>query len=82
MPLSTVSGILARIGMGKLGRLGLEPAVRCERERPGELVHIDIKRLRRIERGAGGLWHYNHHRKHSALGHQPPVARLHERNQP
>jgi hypothetical protein len=26
MPLSTVSGILARIGMGKLGGLGLEPA--------------------------------------------------------
>ena len=27
-PLSTVSGILTRIGMGKLGRLGLEPAQR------------------------------------------------------
>jgi transposase InsO family protein len=53
MPLSTVSGILNRIGMGKLGRLGLEPAVRYERERPGELIHIDIKRLGRIERGAG-----------------------------
>jgi hypothetical protein len=45
MPLLTVSGILTRTGMGKLGRLGLEPAVRYERERPGELVHIDIKRL-------------------------------------
>jgi hypothetical protein len=225
MALSTVSGILSRIGMGKLGRLGLEPAVRYERERPGELIHIDIKRLGRIQRGAGAritgmanrgsrprrkdalgvsrqiagwecvhiavddctrlayaevlpdqsrrtvigflrravafydrygitvqsvltdnggayrstihaaacrtlrvrhlrtrayrpqtngkaerfirtltagwaygaiyrtsaertaaldgwLWHYNHHRKHSALGHQPPIARLHERNQP
>jgi transposase InsO family protein len=30
----------------------------------------------------GWLWHYNHHRKHSALGHQPPIARLRERNQP
>ena len=30
----------------------------------------------------GWLWHYNHHRKHSALGHQPPIARLNERNQP
>ncbi|MGZ6790918.1 MAG: IS481 family transposase [Mycobacteriaceae bacterium] len=225
MPLSTVSGILARSGMGKLGRLGLEPAVRYERERPGELIHIDVKRLGKIQRGAGAritgmanrgsrprrkdplgvwrqtagwecvhiaiddctrlayaevlpdqnrrtvigflrravafyarhgitvqrvltdnggayrstihaaacrtlkirhlrtrayrpqtndkaerfirtltagwaygaiyrtstertaaldgwLWHYNHHRKHSALGHQPPIARLHERNQP
>ena len=27
----------------------------------------------------GWLWHYNHHRKHSALGHKPPVARLLER---
>ena len=36
MPLSTVSGILTRIGMGKLGRIGLEPAVRYERERPGD----------------------------------------------
>jgi transposase InsO family protein len=53
MALWTVSGILARIGMGKLGRVGLEPAVRYERERPGELIHIDIKKLGRIERGAG-----------------------------
>ena len=53
MALSTVSGILTRIGMGKLGRLGLEPARRYERERPGELVHIDVKKLGRIERGAG-----------------------------
>jgi transposase InsO family protein len=52
-PLSTVSGILTRIGMGKLGRLGQEPAVRYERERPGELIHIDIKKLGRIVGGAG-----------------------------
>ena len=200
-------------GRGKLGRLGLEPAVRYERQRPGELIHIDVKKLGRIttighrvsgnrrvrahgkagwefvhvcvddatrlayvevlgdekgqtvagflrravafyelhgvrvervmtdngsgycsilhalacralglrhlrtrpyrprtngkaerfirtllggwaygaiyrsstERTAaldGWLWHYNHHRKHSALGHQPPIARLNERNQP
>jgi transposase InsO family protein len=53
MPLSTVSGILTRIGMGRLGRLGLEPARRYERERPGELVHIDVKKLGRIQGGAG-----------------------------
>jgi len=53
MPLSTVSGILTRIGMGKLGRLGLEPAERYERDRPGELIHIDVKKLGRIEGGAG-----------------------------
>jgi transposase InsO family protein len=53
MALSTVSGILTRIGMGKLGRLGLEPAQRYERQRPGELIHIDVKKLGRIHQGAG-----------------------------
>jgi transposase InsO family protein len=53
MALSTVSGILRRLGMGKLGRIGLEPARRYERSRPGELVHIDVKRLGRIQGGAG-----------------------------
>jgi transposase InsO family protein len=45
---TTVAGILTRIGMGRLGRLGLEPAVRYERSRPGELLHIDVKKLGRI----------------------------------
>jgi transposase len=53
MPLSTVSGILTRIGMGRLGGLGLEAAERYERKRPGELVHVDVKKLGRIEGGAG-----------------------------
>jgi transposase InsO family protein len=50
MPETTVSGILTRIGLGRLGRLGLEPAVRYERQRPGELLHIDVKKLGRILR--------------------------------
>ena len=53
MALSTVSGILTRLGLGRLGRLGLEQPVRYERSRPGELVHIDVKRLGRIQEGAG-----------------------------
>jgi len=53
MPLSTVSVVLKRNGVGKLGRIGLEQPVRYERTRPGELVHIDIKKLGRIEGGAG-----------------------------
>jgi transposase InsO family protein len=56
MPLSTVSGILTRCGLGRLGRIGLEQPVRYERSRPGELVHIDVKKLGRIERGAGKRW--------------------------
>jgi transposase InsO family protein len=53
LPCSTVSAVLKRCGMGKLGRLGLQPAERYERERPGELIHIDIKKLGRIQGGAG-----------------------------
>ena len=53
LPLSTVSGILNRIGMGRLGRLGLEPAERYERTVAGELIHIDVKKLGRIHGGAG-----------------------------
>ena len=56
MALSTVSGILTRIGMGRLGRLGLEEPLRYERSRPGELVHIDVKKLGRVEGGAGKRW--------------------------
>jgi transposase InsO family protein len=53
MPLSTVSVILKRAGIGRLGRIGLEHPLRYERSRPGELVHIDVKKLGRIEGGAG-----------------------------
>jgi transposase InsO family protein len=53
MPLSTVSVVLKRNGVGRLGRIGLEPVVRYERSRPGELVHIDVKKLGRIQDGAG-----------------------------
>jgi transposase InsO family protein len=63
MPPPTVSAVLLRAGMGRLGRLGLAPARRYERQRPGELVHIDVKKLGRITRGAGhrvtGRQHYS-----------------------
>jgi transposase InsO family protein len=52
-PLSTVGAVLKRIGMSRLGRLGLTPAVRYERGRPGELIHTDVKKLGRIAGGAG-----------------------------
>jgi len=54
MPVSTVSVVLTRIGLGKLSRLEPpEPPNRYERRRPGELLHIDVKKLGRIKDGAG-----------------------------
>jgi transposase InsO family protein len=62
LALSTVSLWLKRIGLGKRSRLQPpEPPNRYERRHPGELVHVDIKRLGRISaRGAG----------HRVLGHR------------
>ena len=49
LALSTVSRWLKRIGLGKLSRLEPpEPPNRYERKRPGELVHVDVKKLGRI----------------------------------
>ena len=54
MPLSTVSAVLKREGLGKRSRLAPpEPVNRYERSAPGELVHIDIKKLGRIVGGPG-----------------------------
>jgi len=55
IPLSTVSAWLRRIGLGKRSRLEPpEPPNRYELPRPGQLVHVDVKKLGRIsERGAG-----------------------------
>jgi transposase InsO family protein len=51
LALSTVSRWLKRIGLGKRSRLSPpEPANRYERARPGELVHVDIKKLGRFRR--------------------------------
>jgi transposase InsO family protein len=69
LPLSTVSLWLKRIGLGKRSRLKPpEPPNRYERRHPGELVHVDIKRLSRISmRGAG----------HRVLGHRRSQYRPH-----
>jgi transposase InsO family protein len=63
MALSTVSRWLKRIGLGKRSRLEPpEPPNRYERKRPGELIHVDVKKLGRILGGSGkrftGRRHY------------------------
>lgn len=51
LPRSTVSVHLARLGLGRLPPLHPPPPViRYERQRPGELIHIDIKKLGRFQR--------------------------------
>jgi transposase InsO family protein len=50
LPRSTVGAVLRRLGLGRLRALEAKPKIiRYEREKPGELIHIDIKKLGRID---------------------------------
>jgi len=50
MPRSTVGAILRRLGLGKLSALEPRPPViRYERSQPGEMIHLDIKKLGRFQ---------------------------------
>jgi transposase InsO family protein len=70
MPLATVSAVLRRIGLGKLSRLEpAEPPNRYQRRHPGELVHIDVKKLARID-GAGHRVHGDRGRQQKRRGHK------------
>jgi transposase InsO family protein len=51
MPRSTVAAVLKRRGLERLSRLTPRPPViRYERKRPGELLHLDVKKLGRFRR--------------------------------
>jgi transposase InsO family protein len=79
----TVSRILRRSGMPRLSecdpmtgeviRASRSTALRYERPRPGELVHIDVKKLGRIPEGGGwrakGGTPANHRRSHQDVGY-------------
>ncbi|ETH92578.1 transposase, IS481 family, partial [Bordetella pertussis STO1-CHOC-0019] len=47
---STVSRVLARAGLSHLDLEPAQPVVRYEHQAPGDLLHIDIKKLGRIQR--------------------------------
>jgi transposase InsO family protein len=68
---STVQAILQREGLGRLDRgdraAAVEPVRRYQRERPGELVHVDVKKISGIP--AGGGWRIH------GRGQAPPVKR-------
>ena len=67
---ATVSRILQRLGLTKLSALQpAEPIRRYEREHPGELIHIDIKKLGRFNR-VGHRITGDRTRQSSARGHR------------
>jgi len=68
LPASTVHRILTRHGLNRLAFLDRptgQPIRRYERDRPGELIHVDVKKLGRIPDGGG----------HKVLGRQAGRAR-------
>jgi transposase InsO family protein len=67
MPRSTIYGVLRRHHMSRLDHTDRPSGVvvRYQRERPGELVHLDVKKLGRIPQGGG---HRAHGRAQAARG--------------
>jgi transposase InsO family protein len=59
MPASTVHAVLVRCRVNRLTHLDRatgEPIRRDEHERPGDLIHVDVKKLGRVPDGGG--WRY------------------------
>jgi len=68
LPLSTVVTEQRRQGLARLPRLfPRPPVVRYQRERPGELLHVDTKKLGRIGR-VGHRIHGDHARRVAGIG--------------
>jgi transposase InsO family protein len=67
---STVHRVLRRHGVPRLADLDrpTRTVVRYERERPGELVHVDVKKQARIPDGGGWKIHGRHHRPNRHRG--------------
>jgi len=65
MPTSTVCAVLARLGLNRRWRLGPpEPANRYCRRHPGELIHIDVKKLGRFNTPGHRVTGRGHGRNH------------------
>jgi transposase InsO family protein len=88
-PASTIGKVLRRLGRSRLPRPQRDRAVRYERERPGELVHVDTKKLGRFwtvgkrilarsdtpeSRGAGWQWLHVAIDDHSRLAYAELLA--------
>lgn len=71
-PRSTIYSVLRRRGLSRLDRLDRPTGVpirRYERDRPGELVHLDVKKLGRIPPGGGHRVHGDRTRRGRGIGH-------------
>ena len=71
VPVSTVSKHLQREGLGRIWRLEeeLAPPRRYEHANPGDLLHIDAKKLARIN-GVGHRIHGDRRRKNRGIGYE------------
>ena len=68
MPRSTIGAILRRHGLGRLSALDPKvPVIRYERENPGELIHLDTKKLAKIQ-GIGHRIHGDRRARVRGLG--------------
>ncbi len=68
LPLPTVVHIQRRLGLARIPRPAPPPVQRYERATPGELVHLDIKKLGRFKR-VGHRIHGNHPRRTPRAGY-------------
>ena len=74
LPASTIYRILVRHGISRLRDLDVsgedlrEPVVRYEWARPGDLVHVDVKKIGRIPDGGGWRVHGRGSTQHKATG--------------
>jgi transposase InsO family protein len=68
---ATVSRILRRLGLSRIRDLEpAEPVRRYEREQPGELIHIDIKKLGRFVRPGHRITHDRQKGESRGAGHE------------
>lgn len=80
MAASTVYGVLRRKGLSVLARLDrtTRAVIRYEREHPGELVHLDVKKFGRIPEGGGKRFDAGFHETGGAGRKRPGPPRGHD----
>src|SRR5207253_6644183 len=86
LPASTIYRVLARHDLNRLDHLDRQTAApirRYERTRPGELVHVDVKKLGRIPAGGGHKVHgrpttRRNRNRYNGVGYAYPHTAIHD----